>query len=114
VVVTLVRADDGEVLATRTILEDDVPGMGWAMIQFDPPLTVPVGEMIRVEVAADQPSSDPQNRYFWLGLTEIDAYPLGDSDVEDGWPGYDYAFQTYGMGETPAQGQPWSAVKAVY
>jgi hypothetical protein len=68
--------------------------------------------LFRIHVASDQPSPGPDNRFFWLGLREVDAYPEGDSSVEQAWPGFDFTFQTYGSMPTPTKTVSWGQIKA--
>ncbi|MBN2098470.1 MAG: hypothetical protein JW753_02620 [Dehalococcoidia bacterium] len=79
------------VLWCRWVLGDDIT-TGWVGSFLDIPV-VP-GDPYYIYVSSDTPSSDPANRYYWLGQTES-AYYRGISSVEEAWPAYDFAFRTW-------------------
>lgn len=113
-VVSIIRRSDLMVLGTKTVPGDEVPAYGWAEALFDETIDVTPGQVFRIHVASDRPSPNPQNRFFWLGQTQTNPYPAGVSSVESGWPGFDFAFRTYGLMPSATRTGSWGQVKALY
>lgn len=69
-------------------------GVSWVSINISPVLDIIPGNSYFIYITSSIPSSDPDNRYFWMGHTESN-YDRGISGVEQWWQGYDYAFRTW-------------------
>ena len=80
-----------------TVSGGDIAGYGWIEIEVVPSISLEPGASYYIHVWSDSDSPDPDNRYFWRGQTDSD-YDRGISCVEDSWPGYDFAFRTWGSG----------------
>lgn len=83
----------GTLLWQGSIKEADLVD-GWNTITVSPPVGLTAGVKHIILLRTDTDSPDEENRYYWQGQTES-AYTAGVTDVEEGWPGFDYAFRTY-------------------
>jgi len=95
--VTEIRTMGESILAQIVMGEAEVPSYGWTRVEFSTPVSVSPGTKYRIYVYSDKDSLSPDNRYFWRGNTASTYCPTCNTDVSDDWPGYDYAFKTYGM-----------------
>ena len=93
-----IRTTDDISLAQKIVAEVDAPSYGWARAEFTTPVHLSPGTKYRIYVYSNTVSLSPENRYFWTGNTASTYCPPCDTDVSDHWPGYDYAFKIYGMG----------------
>jgi thiol-disulfide isomerase/thioredoxin len=82
-----------------TVPGGDIVGYGWVEIEVVPSVSLEPGASYYIHVWSDADSPNPDNRYFWRGQTKSE-YDRGISCVEDSWPGYDFAFRTWGSGGT--------------
>jgi len=95
--VAVERVSDGQRVWSTQVSESQVStGTAWLDVQVSPAIALTPGTKYRLVVWGDRPSPNPSNRYFWRGQTGDNAYAAGDSCVERSWPGYDFAFRTYG------------------
>jgi uncharacterized repeat protein (TIGR01451 family) len=68
---------------------------GWNSIAISPTLGLKPAAKYLIRLSASQDSTTVANRYYWEGSVGS-TYLGGASDVESAWPGFDYAFSTYG------------------
>lgn len=93
-VIIEIRTLENHVLAQNFINESDIHRYGWVRVEYSEPLSLVPGTKYRIYVYADQPSSTPENRYFWFGDRDSPYDSNCETDLFYFMPDFDYAFRT--------------------
>jgi hypothetical protein len=95
-VVVEIRDMDDSVLGQTVINESNVPVYDWLRVDFPEHIPVESGMKYRIFMYSSVNSPDANNRYFWRGSTSSTYVSDCDNSVSSDWPGFDFAFKTYG------------------
>ncbi|MFX1283890.1 MAG: hypothetical protein ACFFB5_09545 [Promethearchaeota archaeon] len=92
----LVNITDGQAtIWNTTILEAEIPAPGgWVSISFPSTLPLIPGNSYYIYVRSVDPHVPGTHYYAWMGHI-TSSYTFGDTNVQSGWPTYDYAFRVW-------------------
>ncbi len=106
-----VRSQDEVLLGQETVMQEEVQVSGWVRVELSPEITLNTSTIYRISIAADEPSPDSSQRYFWAGSNDSDYNPACSCSVQEGgnWPTFDFAFRTWGYHDPVAPVTPQPA-----
>ena len=101
-VIVAITDEAGTLLCEETFPEALAPqGYTWLRIVLSNEQCLVPGEEYRIWLRTDQYSATPDDRYFWGGSAQSSYDPECYSSEEYRYPGYKFAFKTYGYVEAP-------------
>ena len=93
--VVAVKDSSKNVLWETVVSAGLIPSSGWVEIAVSPSIPLTPEQTYYIYVSSDADSTSTEHRYSWLGQTNA-GYTRGITSVEKSWPGYDFAFRTWG------------------